>query len=50
MAFGFKNFLHRLLQDVHTSHYFNEIALVGAAANGKSGKGILAIVKQLEAK
>jgi len=31
------NFLHRLLSDVHTPHYFNEIALVGVAADKPSG-------------
>lgn len=36
MPFGFK-FLHRLLEDVHTPHYFNEIALVGAAADKPAG-------------
>ncbi|MBA7491381.1 hypothetical protein ES702_01926 [subsurface metagenome] len=36
MPFGF-NFLHRLLDDVHTPHYFNEIALVGNAADKPSG-------------
>ena len=37
MPFGFKNFLHRCLGDVHTPHYFNEIALVGAAADKPTG-------------
>lgn len=37
MPFGFKKFLHRLLEDVHTPHYFNEIALVGVAADKPSG-------------
>lgn len=36
MPFGFK-FLHRLLEDVHTPHYFNEIALVGLAADKPTG-------------
>lgn len=36
MVFGF-DFLHRLLGDVHTPHYFNEIALVGVAADKPSG-------------
>lgn len=37
MPFGFKKFLHRLLEDVHTPHYFNEIALVGVAADKPAG-------------
>lgn len=36
MPFGF-SFLHRLLGDVHTPHYFNEIALVGLAADKPAG-------------
>jgi len=36
MPFGF-SFLHRLLGDVHTPHYFNEIALVGVAADKPTG-------------
>lgn len=36
MVFGF-NFLHRLLGDVHTPHYFNEVALVGNAADKPTG-------------
>lgn len=36
MPFGF-GFLHRLLGDVHTPHYFNEVALVGAAADKPTG-------------
>jgi len=36
MPFGF-NFLHRLLGDVHTPHYFNEVALVGNAADKPTG-------------
>ena len=36
MVFGF-NFLHRLLSDVHTPHYLNEVALVGNAADKPTG-------------